>query len=225
MRGRDHHAVGRALAGAEWKEPERAEAWPSVRQRLPHAPNADALLVEHLIFGPVTRILDLGTGDGHLISLLRKRWPCATAVGLDLSPTLVDAARQRFGGEGAVRFEAQDLMEPLPRGLGQFDVVVSALAIHHLPDDRKQSLFSEVFELLSAGGEFYDLDCVASPTPELHALSQAALGFDTRGEDPSDQPARLEDQLAWLHDAGFEQVDCFWKWLELSLVGGRKAER
>jgi hypothetical protein len=69
---------------------------------------------------------------------------------------------------------------------------------------------------------FYDLDCVCSPTPELHDLSQRAFGLDARGGDPSDQPATLADQLAWLQEAGFEQVDCFWKWMELSLVGGRR---
>ena len=50
----------------------------------------------------------------------------------------------------------------------------------------------------------------------------AAFGFDARMQDPSDQPARLEDQLSWLRTAGFTNVDCFWKWLELSLVGGTK---
>ena len=210
------------LTGAEWEDPERAEAWPSVRQRLPHAPDAEAMLVEHLVSGPVTRILDLGTGDGHLISRLGECWPDAIAVGLDVSATLVETARQRFADSDKVRVEVFDLMEPLPQALGQFDLVVSSLAIHHLPDERKRTLFSEVFELVTGGGAFYDLDCVASSTVELHALSQAAFGFDTRREDPSDQPARLEDQLTWLNDAGFEHVDCFWKWLELSLVGGRK---
>jgi SAM-dependent methyltransferase len=143
-------------------------------------------------------------------------------IGLDLSPALVDAARQRFDGAGEVRVEVHDLMQPLPSALGQFDVVVSALAVHHLPDERKRGLFAEVFELLLPNGVFYDLDVVAAPTAELHALSQAAFGFDGRKQDPSDQPARLEDQLSWLHEAGFDDVDCFWKWLELSLVGGTK---
>jgi SAM-dependent methyltransferase len=113
-------------------------------------------------------------------------------------------------------------MHPLPDDLGQFDVVVSALAIHHLPDERKRELFTEVFDRLQPNGVFYDLDVVASPTVELHAISQAALGFDGRQQDASDQPAHLDDQLSWLHEAGFRNVDCFWKWLELSLVGGTK---
>jgi tRNA (cmo5U34)-methyltransferase len=210
------------MSGAEWKTVQRAEDWSSFREGLPHAVDAERMLVEHLIQGEVGRVLDLGTGDGHMISLLRERWPDAAAIGLDLSPALVDAAQQRFGGAEEVRVEAHDLMQPLPSSLGQFDVVVSALAIHHLPDERKRGLFGEVFELLGPNGVFYDLDVVAAPTMELHALSQSAFGFDGRQQDPSDQPARLEDQLSWLRDAGFRNVDCFWKWLELSLVGGTK---
>jgi hypothetical protein len=84
-------------------------------------------------------------------------------------------------------------------------------------------LFNEVFELLEGGGRFYDFDCVASRSSELHALSQRALGFDARNEDPSDQPARLYDQLEWLTTAGFQHVECHWKWMELALVGGRKS--
>lgn len=170
----------------------------------------------------VGRILDLGTGDGHLIALLRRHHPAATAVGLDLSPAMIEGARDRFAGAAGVEFAVHDLMEPLPAGLGEFDVVVSALAIHHLPDRRKSALFGEVFERLAGGGAFYDLDCVASPTEDLHALSQTAFGFDARDQDPSDQPAPLQQQLGWLHEAGFDDVDCFWKWLELCLVGGRK---
>ena len=213
-----------ALTGSEWTDPERAEDWASFRKDLPHAPDAEAMLVDHLISGDVRRILDLGTGDGHLIALLKARWPAASAVGLDLSPELVEAGRRRFGSTdaGEIRLDVHDLMQGLPTSLGQFDVVVSSLAIHHLPDDRKKTLFGEIFELLTGGGFFYDLDVVASPTPELHALSQAAFGFDEKGGDPSDQPAHLVDQLTWLGNAGFEDVDCFWKWLELALVGGRK---
>jgi SAM-dependent methyltransferase len=218
-----HVMTGRRsrLGGAEWRDTDRAEEWPSLRQQLPHIADAEAMLVEHLIPMQVGRILDLGTGDGHLIRLLRDRWPGASAVGLDLSPEMLAAAQERFATTG-VRLEVHDLMRPLPESLGRFDVVVSALAIHHLPDSRKRALFAEVFALLTEGGVFFDLDCVLSASPELHALSQVAFGLDERGEDPSDQPASLNDQLMWLRETGFEDVDCFWKWMELSLVGGRR---
>jgi SAM-dependent methyltransferase len=210
------------MSGAEWRRADHAGEWLSRRPGLPHIAGAEAMLVEHLVPAPVGRILDVGTGDGHLIALLRERWPEATAVGLDISPVLLAAAGERFAGDRGVRLEVHDLMRPLPQDLGRFDLVVSALAIHHLPDARKRTLFAEALGLLTEGGTFLDLDCVLSASPELHAVNQAAFGLDERGEDPSDQPASLGDQLAWLRQAGFEEVDCFWKWMELALVGGRR---
>jgi SAM-dependent methyltransferase len=210
------------MTGHEWKQPQWAEDWPSFREGLPHAAVAERMLMEHLVRGEVNRVLDLGTGDGRMIAVLRESRPHVAAVGLDLSPQLLEAARERFQVGEDVRIEEQDLMQPLPDDLGQFDLVISALTIHHLPDPRKRELFAEVFELLQPGGSFYDLDVVAAPTAELHQLSQSAFGFDARHQDPSDQPARLEDQLGWLREVGFVDVDCFWKWLELSLVGGTK---
>jgi SAM-dependent methyltransferase len=113
-------------------------------------------------------------------------------------------------------------MEALPSDLGRFDAVVSGLAIHHLPHDRKRSLFAEVFSTLDPGGVFCVFDVVNSPTPELHDRAQAALGFGPDDQHPSDQPARLEDQLLWLREVGFDHVDCFWKWLELAVLAGAK---
>ncbi len=210
------------MTGREWRNPQWAEEWPVFREGLPHAAAAERMLLEHLVRDEVNRVLDLGTGDGRMIAVLRESRPHVAAVGLDLSPQLLAEARERFEGAEDIRIEEHDLMNPLPDDLGEFDLVVSALAIHHLPDARKRQLFAEVFELLEPGGCFYDLDVVAAPTAALHDLSQSAFGFDARHQDPSDQPARLEDQLGWLREVGFADVDCFWKWLELSLVGGTK---
>lgn len=207
------------MTGREWLEPDRVEQWPSRRQRLPHAPDAERLLVDHLVPERTNRVLDLGTGEGHLLAAIAAGRPGVEAVGLDLSPAMVAAAAERFGGDERIEFGVHDLMAPLP-DLGRFDLVVSSLAIHHLPDERKHSLCREVIGLLAPGGAFYNLDCVASPTEELHRLSQRAFGFDIRRQDPSDQPAPLDDQLRWLGEAGFDQVACHWKWLELALFGG-----
>ncbi len=208
------------MTGREWLETGRVEEWPSRRERLPHASEAERLLVEHLVLDPAQRVLDLGTGEGHLLAAIATARPGVEAVGLDLSPAMVAAAQQRFDGDERIEFAVHDLMEPLPDRLGRFGLVVSGLAIHHLPDGRKRSLCREVFDLLGPGGAFYNLDCVASPSDELHELSQRAFGFDIRRQDPSDQLAPLSDQLEWLRDAGFERVDCHWKWLELALFGG-----
>jgi tRNA (cmo5U34)-methyltransferase len=212
----------RIMSGREWLDTDSARRWLKTSRELVPADEARRFLVEQVLPDTVTTVLDLGTGDGALIAAVRERWPAAAAVGLDLSSPLLDRARSRFGGSAEVSFLSHDLMEPLPAAVGAFDVVLSSLAIHHLPDRRKRELFDEVFSLLEPGGVFGLLDVVASPTPELHERAQAALGFGDQDRHPSDQPARLEDQLAWLREAGFDHVDCFWKWLELAVVAGTK---
>ena len=106
--------------------------------------------------------------------------------------------------------------------LGKFDTVVSSIAIHHLDDGRKRELYGEVFDQLEPGGAFLNLDRVASPTPALRRRFLLAMGRDPDFEDPSDHPLDMQTQLRWLREIGFSEVDCYWKWLELALLGGVK---
>jgi SAM-dependent methyltransferase len=172
----------------------------------------------------VRRILDLGAGDGRLLALLRLDRPGARGVATDLSPTMLDAARARFAGDPLVQVVEHDLDAPLSvlGGAGAFDAVVSCFAIHHCSHARKRALYAEVFALLAPGGVFYNLEHVASPTPELHEAFFAALGMTLADEDESNQLLDVETQVRWLREIGFGQVDCFWKWRELALFGGVK---
>ena len=116
-----------------------------------------------------------------------------------------------------------DLAEKLPE-LGSFDVVVSSFAIHHLDHERKRSLYREVFDLLEPGGIFANLEHVASPTHRLHLAFFDAIGEPIEEEDPSDRTLDVETQLGWLREIGFDDVDCYWKWLEMALLVGVKPE-
>jgi len=100
---------------------------------------------------------------------------------------------------------------------------VSCFAIHHCSHERKRWLFGEIFAQLEPGGVFYNLEHVASPTPELHEGFLAALGMTAAQEDRSNQLLAVETQATWLREIGFMQVDVFWKWRELALFGGVKS--
>src|SRR5262249_8109082 len=131
-------------------------------------------------------------------------------------------ARARFAATDDVEVVRHDLDEPLPDAWGTFDVVTSSFAIHHVVDERKRSLYGEVFEHLVPGGVFFNLEHVASPSPELHLEFLDAIGKTTDPDDPSNKLAPVEAQLEWLREGGYDHVDCHWKWRELALLAGRR---
>jgi len=142
-------------------------------------------------------------------------------VGLDFSKIMLAAARRRLAEEESFELVEHDLAEPLP-ALGSFDAVVSSFAIHHLEHERKRSLYREVFDLLEPGGVFANFEHVASATQRLHLEFFAAIGEPIENEDPSDRLLDVETQLGWLRELGFDDVDCYWKWLEMALLIGVK---
>ena len=166
-----------------------------------------------------TRILDLGTGNGRLLGLLGAERPTMAGVGLDRSELMLAAARGRFAGDERIEILAHDLNEELP-AVGPFDAIVSSFAIHHLEHERKRTLYREAFDLLAPGGVFANFEHVASPTRRLHLDFFAAIDEPLEHEDPSDRLIDVESQLGWLRDAGFDDVDCYWKWLEMALLIG-----
>jgi ubiquinone/menaquinone biosynthesis C-methylase UbiE len=134
---------------------------------------------------------------------------------------MLEAARKRFAGDEKVELVVRDLASTLPE-LGSFDAIVSPFAIHHLEDERKRSLYQEVFERLEPGGAFCNLEHVASPTKRLHQDFYEAIREALDFEDATDHLLDVETQLRWLRELGFDDVDCAWKWRELALLVGVK---
>ena len=186
----------------------------------PRRAEGESVLLDH-VPRDARRILDLGAGDGRLLAMLRIDRPQMHGVALDLSELMLEAARKRFAGEERIELVRHDLAEPLP-AIGRFDAVVSSMAIHHLEHERKRSLYGEIFDVLEPGGVFANFEHVASPTHRLHLAFYAAIGEPLEHEDPSDRLLDVESQLAWLREAGFDDVDCYWKWLEMALLIGVK---
>ena len=201
-----------------WTSPEHALEYLNRADTIPHRTEGEAVLLDFLPPNPA-RVLDLGSGDGRLLNLVKLARPEAAAVALDFSDLMLDRLSTRFAGDATVRVIAHDLNNPLPT-LGPFDAVVSSFAIHHLPDPRKRALYAEIHAQLAPGGIFLNLEHVSSPTDALHQRFNDALSVRRGEEDPSNKLLDLETQLAWLREIGFTDVDCVWKWLELALFTG-----
>ena len=203
-----------------WTSSEHVQDYLERADTILHRCEGESALLE-FIPRNVRRILDLGTGDGRLLALVRKPHADTESVAVDFSPAMLAVARRRFAGDSSVRVVSHNLDDPLPE-LGKFDAVISSFAIHHLVHVRKRALYAEIYELLNAGGVFCNLEHVASPTPRLHEEFLTRIGFTVETEDPSNKLLDVETQLGWLRQIGFVDVDCFWKWRELALLAGRR---
>lgn len=202
----------------EWSKPEHAERYLNRQDSFPHRKEGEAVVLEQLGAG-VRRFLDLGTGDGRLLALVKEHLPGASAVGLDRSEPMLNRARERFAGDSFVQIVQHDLQEHLP-DLGRFDAVVSSLAIHHLEHGRKKELYREILGILEPGGVFCNFEHVSSPTRALHERFRQALGIAQEEEDASNRCLDVQTQLSWLREIGFRDVDCYWKWMEMALLCG-----
>jgi len=206
-----------------WSSPEHALEYLRRADSIPHRTEGEATLLEFLPRNP-QHILDLGSGAGRLLALVKSARPEAKFVAVDFSPTMLDALRKTFARDASVTIVPHDLAASLP-DLGKFDAVVSCFAIHHLVHARKRDLYREVFALLTPGGVFCNLEHVASPTTSLHHQFLTKLDVTPEQEDPSNKLLDLSIQLGWLREIGFEDVDCQWKWRELALITGAKPDR
>ena len=151
----------------------------------------------------VSSVLDLGTGTGETLAAVLAQHPGAIAVGVDENEAMLGAARRRLAGV-PLELRVADLTDPLPGG--PFDLVVSALAIHHLDGPDKADLFARIAGVLRPGGRFV-LGDVVLPMDPADAVIPVTDGHD--------RPSTLADQLHWLGDAGFDAATT---WSEHDLV-------
>ncbi len=180
------------------------------------------------------RVLDLGAGTGLLSAFVARAFPRARITLVDDSPEMLGVARRRFADEPE-RFEFRVLdyaREPLP---GEYEAFVSALSLHHLDGAGTGELFCKIHEVLCNGGVFVNADQVLGSTPEIEARYRETSICQVResgvGEEDlaaalvrmsEDKTSTLEEQKAWLEEAGFQQVDCPYKNYGFVVYGGRK---
>jgi ubiquinone/menaquinone biosynthesis C-methylase UbiE len=198
---------------------------------------------------PISTFLDLGSGSGLLAIAILTRHPEAKATLVDFSEPMMDAARDLLGEDATLpSFVLADLGSPdwvrAVAADAPYDAIVSGFAIHHLPHERKQSLYRELMPLLRPGAFFINVEHVASGSKWVEQVwddamidsladynerqrtgkQRAAIEQEYRQRPDRDANvlASVDAQLAWLRAAGFDDVDCYFKYFELAVIGGRR---
>jgi tRNA (cmo5U34)-methyltransferase len=230
---------------AIWQSAEAVQAWATEAERQERSRRDHRRFMAVLLpFGeqdPLT-FLDLGAGTGAASRTILDLHPRSTAVLADFSAEMMRAGEremQRFSGRYRyVEFDMAaggDWPAAIPAAL---DAVVTSMCVHHLPDERKQGLFTEIFDHLIPGGWYLNYDPVRAGDPVVEATWQRVSDHDDpeaaarrRHRSPLDQ-ARwdnhvrymipLDQQLGYLRSAGFEGIDVYWKHLENVIYGGRR---
>ena len=203
--GLAEHAVREALTGQYHFDPSSYEEM--IRADIPVYDAFQDVAAEAAGTG-ARSILELGTGTGQTARRLLQRNPGATLVGIDESEEMLAVARQVLPAE-RVRLHVGRLEDPLPEG--EFDLVASALCVHHLDGAGKRDLFGRVRERLVPGGSFVLADVVV-PADPADQLTELTPGFDL--------PDTVEDQLGWLDQAGFA-TSLIWSHQDLAVLLAR----
>lgn len=188
------------------------------------------------------RIMDLGCGNGFLAEILLKTFPDSTALLLDHSEPMIQEAREYMSDynnrceiiHGDFSNSIKEYAEP-----NSIDCIVSGFAIHHLTHDKKQELYKDIYNLLTPGGIFINVEHTASATPEIEKLydelfiehlsihnnrdkQEVANEYFSRPDKEDNILERVDIQVNWLREIGFKHSDCYFKWMELAVFGGVK---
>ena len=237
------------VTDAVWKLPAIVDRFLSFRDALPLAHEQVGVMISILKSRrqPVENFLDLGCGDGILGAAILGTYPASRGVLVDFSEPMLGQAREQLKDyANRLTFLNLDYGDPawvdVVQSRGPFDAIVSGYSIHHQPDARKRSIYQEIYSLLKPGGWFINIEHIAAASPlatELfenhlingyYAIEQRNGGTRTREEmadvflkrpdKDANKLLSVDVQCGWLHEIGFEDVDCYFRIYELAVFAG-----
>jgi tRNA (cmo5U34)-methyltransferase len=178
-------------------------------------------------------ILDIGAGTGLFTSFILEKYPQAEVTLIDLSEKMMEVSKERFKNFDNIHYIIDDYTTHVFDT--KYDIIISSLSIHHLTDSEKRNLYENIFELLNPNGVFINADQVLGHTPFIESLykkdwkekiENSSLTTDEMKaayeRTKVDKMATLQDQLNWLENTGFKDVDCIYKYFNFVVLYGRK---
>jgi tRNA (cmo5U34)-methyltransferase len=217
-------------------EEEAQEFDATIRRLIPYYEQMIDAIVLALPFNqsePI-RVIDLGCGTGMIARRIKDIYPLAKITCVDISEKMLQIAQTKLGDRD-VRYQLANFEDYEFDSV--YDVAVSSLALHHLvTENDKIKLYKKVYSCLNPGGIFYNADVILGSSPYLqkfymekwreYMLLQVSVEEIEQKWMPQhydeDHPSKLTDQLDWLREIGFAEVDVVWKYFNFAVYGGCK---
>lgn len=159
------------------------------------------MIVEMAQIKPGDIVLDVGCGTGNLTLTARGYvGPSGSSYGIDASPEMIDVARKKAKRSGLDAVFQLGLIERIDYPEATFDVVISRLVIHHLPDDLKRRAFAEIMRVLKPGGLFFVADFRPPTNAVLAHIALVLFGHQMMMQ------SNVSALPAMLREAGFGDV-------------------
>ncbi len=180
-------------------------------------------------------VIDLGCGTGYVSMNIKERFPNSNLTCLDFAENMIAQAKIRLNKYKNITFYLEDIRKfEFDKS---YDVVISSLALHHLETKKdKINFYTKIFNSLSKGGVFYNADIILGSSESLHNLYidkwKEFMAKSIPGDEieytwmakhhKEDRPEILLDQISWLEDIGFRELDIVWKYYNFAVYGGTK---
>ncbi len=175
------------------------------------------------------RVLDLGAGTGLLSFFWYQQCPSSEYVLVDIADEMLNVARKRFAGIDSISYQILNYSNGLPDE--DFDVIMSALSIHHLENEEKMKLFERIYDKLPSGGLFVNYDQFCAGQDEINdwfscywenQLANSGLTEKDielwQERKKLDKECSVEEEIEMLRGCKFKTVKCIYSYHKFSVI-------
>lgn len=181
----------------------------------------------------IKSVLDLGAGTGLLSMYLYKNFPGARFTLVDVSDRMLEVGRRRFSGMANVDYIVSDYSKGLPDST--YDLIASALSIHHLDNAAKMNCYSAIYSALNDNGIFLNCDQFNAASESMNAhynawwydsIRQSGISEEERNawltRRELDRENTITETIGYLGEAGFSTAECIYSYMKFGVIVAMK---